>query len=158
MSKFTEATVGELSNYTEVRRIQSGHTRGLTIAEALVGMVVLALLLTAVLGTLIQASYLERTDEEQTEVLAVVQGLIESRIDEARTPTGFQNLQSHALAPTPDPGYLWEEELTELDLGLKKLTVSLYHADPNNPAVVDASRIRGGHAITLSVTLVEPTP
>lgn len=121
-------------------------------------MVVLALLLTALLGTVIQVAYLERTDEEQTEVLAVVQGLIELRIDEARTPNGFDNLTSHSLAPTPDPGYLWEEEVSDLDLGLKKLTVSLYHADPNNPNIVDASRIRGGHAITLSVTLVEPTP
>ncbi len=134
------------------------HTRSLTIAEALIGMVVLGLLLTAVLGTVIQASYLERTDEEQTEVLAVAQGRIEARIDEARTATGFANLQSQPLTPTPDPGYLWEEELTELDLGLKKLTVSLYHADPNDPTKVDASRIRSGHAITLSVTLVEPTP
>ena len=44
-----------------------------TLAEVLIGMVVLTLVVLAVLGILIQSSYLEQNDTEQTEALALAQ-------------------------------------------------------------------------------------
>ena len=130
--------------------------RASTIAEVLVGMVVLSMVVLAVLGILIQSSYLERTDGEQTEVLAITQGILEQRIDEARLKQGFQDLASLPLSPCVEPEFLYEQEVQELELGLKKLSVSVYYADRSNPGVPDSSRVRQGHALTLSVTLVEP--
>ncbi|MFA5505642.1 MAG: hypothetical protein WC314_14640 [Vulcanimicrobiota bacterium] len=134
------------------------YTRGSTLAEVLIGMVVLTLVVLAVLGILIQSSYLEQNDSEQTEVLALAQGLLEARVDEARILENYQSLTSTGLTPCIDPAYLYEQGVKELPKGIKKVSVSIYHVDPNDPSVPDSSRAHGGRALTLSVSLAEPTP
>lgn len=129
---------------------------GSTLAEVLVGMLVLLLVMLAVLGVLIQSSHLERSDAEQTQVLALAQGLMEMRVDQARLLEGYDELESLPLQPTEDEKFLYRQEVSELPLGLKKLSISIYHADRNNPGSPDTKRVRDGHAITLSVSLAEP--
>lgn len=121
-------------------------------------MVCLTLVVVGVLGLLVQSAYLEQTDQEQTTVLALTQGLLEERVDEARVLEGYANLNSIPLSPTSEPGYLFEQTVRELGLGVKKITVSVYHADPADPATADESRPHGGKALTLSVSVGEPTP
>ncbi|MCA9777519.1 MAG: hypothetical protein KC800_12405 [Candidatus Eremiobacteraeota bacterium] len=128
-----------------------------TLAEVLISMVVLTLVVLAVLGILIQSSYLEQNDAEQTEVLALAQGLLEAQLDEARVLEQFNALESVSMTPTVDPNYLYEQRVTDMPLRMKKISISVFYADPNNPSVPDASRERGGRALTLSVAVVEPT-
>ena len=128
-----------------------------TLAEVLIGMVVLTLVVLAVLGILIQSSYLEQNDTEQTEVLALAQGLLETQVDEARVLESFRSLESVSMTPTSDPGYLYEQRISDMPMRMKKITVTVFYADPNNPSVPDSSRVHGGRALTLSVAVVEPT-
>lgn len=128
-----------------------------TLAEVLIGMVVLTLVILAVLGILIQSSYLEQTDSEQTEVLALAQGLLEARVDEARVLENFHSLSSVSITPCEDPNYLYEQSVRDLPMGVKKITVSIFYANPNDPSVPDPNREHGGRALTLSVSLAEPT-
>lgn len=131
--------------------------RASTLAEVLIGMVVLTLIVLAVLGILIQSSYLEQTDTEQTEVLALAEGLVETRVDEGRTLEGFQSLESIPLSPCSDPDYLFEQVVTDMPMGMKRVTISIFYAQENDPTLPDTTRVRDGHALTLSVALAEPT-
>lgn len=128
-----------------------------TLAEVLIGMVVITLVVVAVMGILIQSSYLEQNDTEQTEVLALAEGLLEARVDEARVLENFQELSSISLTPCGDPDYLYDQTVTDMALGMKKITISVYYADPKDPTQPDPTRVHGGRAITLSVALAEPT-
>jgi type II secretory pathway pseudopilin PulG len=128
-----------------------------TLAEVLVAMVVLTIVVLAVLGILIQSSYLEQNDVKQTEILALAQGLLESRVDDARVLEGFQDLESIALTPCINPDYLYEQLVSDMPLGMKRISVTIFFADPNNPTQPDPSLSRGGHALTLSVAIAEPT-
>ena len=141
----------------QIRKHFNTNLKASTLAEVLIGMAVLTLVVIAVLGILIQSSYLEQTDTEQTRVLAMAEGLVEARVDDARVLENFQNLQSISLTPCVDPDFLYKQVVTEMPLGLKKVSISVFYADPNNPTQPDTSRNRGGEALTLSVAIAEPT-
>ena len=132
--------------------------QGATLAEVMIGLLVFAIFTLAITATLIQAARLEQKEEENTHVTFVAQRLIEQRVDEARTPTGYANLANVPVSPAPEAGFLYQQEVVELTPGLKKITVSLFYVDRENPAVVDAGRPRGGEALTLGVTVGEPHP
>ena len=129
--------------------------RGSTLAEVMIGMVVLAFVVLAVMGILIQSSYLEQSDTQQTEILALAQGLLEVQIDQARVLEGFRTLESISTTPTSDSSY--QQQITQMPLHMKKISVSIFYADPTNPNVPNLDRVRGGRALTLSVAVVEPT-
>ena len=133
------------------------NTSASTLAEVLISMVVLTLVVLAVLGILVQSSYLEQNDAEQTEVLALAQGLMEARVDDARVLEGFQDLESISLTPCANPDYLYEQVVADMPLSMKRITISIFFADPDDPSLPDASKSRGGQALTLSVVLAEPT-
>lgn len=139
---------------TRANRLQA---RASTLAEVLIGMVVLALVVVSVLGILVQSSYLEQTDADQTEVLAIAQGLMETQVDTARTLEGYESLQTVALTPAFNPDFLYSQTITEMPLDMKRISVSVFYADPQNPSIADSSRAREGHALTLSVAVAEPT-
>jgi hypothetical protein len=61
------------------------------------------------------------------------------------------------MTPTSDPGYLYEQLVSDMPMRMKKITVTVFYADPSNPSVPDSSRVHGGRALTLSVVVVEPT-
>ena len=131
--------------------------RGSTLAEVMIGMVVLAFVVLAVMGILIQSSYLEQSDTPQTEILALAQGLLEVQLDQARVLEGFRTLESISTTPTSDSSYLYQQQITQMPLHMKKISVSIFYADPTNPNVPNLDRVRGGRALTLSVAVVEPT-
>ncbi|MFA7482239.1 MAG: hypothetical protein WC314_17160 [Vulcanimicrobiota bacterium] len=132
-------------------------SRASTLAEVLIGMVVLSIAVLALLGILIQSSYLDRADATSTEVLAIAEGLLEVSLAQVQDRDGFQGIAAISLTPADNPDYLYERRVSELTSGLKKLSISLYYADPGDPTLPDPQRGQDGHALTLSVTVTEPT-
>lgn len=130
--------------------------RGSTLAEVIVGMLVLTVVILAVLGILIQSGKLDQVDTLQTEVLSITQGLIEERVDAGRSLKGFNGLSTTPLSTTSDPALLYKQEVSELSLGLKKVSITTYYADPAKPTKIDPSRPNGGQALALSIVLVKP--
>jgi hypothetical protein len=144
-------------HHEQIRRHHQSSLKASTLAEVLIGMAVLTLVVIAVLGILIQTSYLEQTDTEQTQVLALAEGLMEERVDETRVLETFRELESVSLTPCVNPDFLYEQVVTDMPLGMKKISISIFYADPNDPTQPDTSKSRGGHALTLSVAIAEPT-
>ena len=123
----------------------------------MVGLALFAVASLAILGLVIQSAKLDVKEEENTQITALAQQLLEREVDRARTFEGFDELDNVTLSPTDDPAYLYEETVTEVSRGLKKVTITLYFADPANPTSPDPSRPRGGECFTLSTILGEPT-
>lgn len=122
----------------------------------MIGLALFAMFALAITGLLIQAARLDAQEEVNTQVTAVAQQLLEEQIDKAREYDGYDNLQNVVLGPTSDSQFLYSQKTTELAPGLKKVQVSLFFADPEDPTSVDTSRPRHGESLTLSVVLGEP--
>lgn len=131
---------------------------GATLAEVLIGLALFIVFSLAILAVLIQSAKLDRREEENTAISALGQMLLEERINQARTMQGYQSLANAGLSPSGDPGFLYDAEVVDVSDGLKKVTVTVYFADPDSPGVRDARRPRNGQALTLSVILGEPHP
>lgn len=136
----------------------SDHKNGATLAEVLIGLALFIVFSLAILAVLIQSAKLDRREAENTAISALGQMLLEERINRARTMEGYQALAGVGLSPTGDPDFLYDAEVVDVSDGLKKVTVTVYFADPDSPGVRDATRPRSGQALTLSVILGEPHP
>lgn len=123
----------------------------------MVGLALFAVASLAILGLIIQSAKLDVKEEENTQISAVAQQLMELEVDKARDHEGYDSLANVLLTPTSDPDYLYEETVTDVSDGLKKVTVTLYYADPNNPNTADITRPKAGECFTLSTIIGEPT-
>ena len=131
---------------------------GATLSEVMIGMALFAVFSLAVLGLVVQTAKLDAQEEENTQLTAVAQQVVELEVDKARLYDGYQALKDVALTPTTDPHFLYQETVSEVTPGLKKITVTLYHAKESDPTKVDTKRARKGEALTLSVVVGEPHP
>ena len=127
----------------------------------MVGILVFSMFSLAVLGMLARAADLSRRDAEINQVNQLCQGYLEETLMVARDPQGYQQLVSLSLRPARDPHFLYALDVEELHqghetLGLKNLTVLLYHADPGNPSLPDLRRVRGGLATCLGTRVEAP--
>lgn len=140
------------------RAVTSFRPRGATLSEVMIGMALFAMFSLAILGLIIQSAKLDAQEEENTQLAAVAQQLLELEVDKARTFEGYAQLTEVTLAPTSDPQFLYRETVREVTPGLKKITVTLFHARQSDPETVDTARPRQGEALTLSVIVGEPHP
>lgn len=124
----------------------------------MIGLALFAMFSLAILGLIIQSAKLDAQEEENTQLSAVAQQVLESEVDRGRTIKGYSELTDVALKPTTDSRFLYRETVREVTPGLKKITVTLYHANPTDPDAIDATRPRQGEALTLSVIVGEPHP
>lgn len=142
----------------EAELLNTSERRGAALSEVMIGLALFAMFSLAVMGVLIQSARLDAQEQENTQLTALAQRLVEERIDTAREYQGYHSLSGVSVSPTSDPHFLYTADIIDVSEGLKKLTVTIYHADPDNPTVVDSSRARGGESITLSVVVGEPNP
>ncbi len=126
-----------------------------TLAEVMIGLTVFSLFALAILGTLIQAARLEQNEAEHTRITLLAQALLERNIDRSRGYQGFHSLANIALTASDQIGYLYARRVSDLSAGLKKITVSVYRADPADPSQLASAQPK---ALTLSVTVGEPHP
>lgn len=124
----------------------------------MIGLALFAMFSLAILGLIIQSAKLDAQEEENTQLSAVAQQVLEREVDRARTYKGYLDLEDITLQPTSDPQFLYSETVREVTPGLKKISVTLYHTRKNDPHTVDNTRPRGGEALTLSVIVGEPNP
>src|SRR5688572_3496722 len=117
-------------------------TKGATLAEIVVGLLVFSLFALAVLAMLGSSAHLNQRGTELNQIHQLSQGIMEEAVMAARSQDGYQQLQSLGLRPCADARFLYALEVEEQTqgtevLGLKKLSVLLYFADPENPAIPD---------------------
>lgn len=116
------------------------------MAEIVVGLLVFSVFALAVLAMLGSSANLNQRGTELNQINQLSQGLMEQAVMAARSQAGYQQLQSLGLRPCPaDPRFLYALEVDEQTqgtevLGLKKVSVLLYFADPENPAIPDQRR------------------
>lgn len=135
--------------------------RGATLAEIMMGLLVFSLFSMAVLGMLARAAELSQRDAELNQVNQLCTGLLEQALIAARSPQGYQDLASTGLVTAPDPHFLYAldvhaETRGHEDLGMKKIQVMLYYADPGDPDQPDPRRARGGLALCLGTDVQAP--
>lgn len=122
-----------------------GMRKGATLAEVIVGLLVFTLFALAVLAMLGTSANLNQRGTEMNQINHLSQGLMEEAVMAARSQTGYQKLQSLGLRPCADARFLYALEVEEQTqgpevLGLKKVSVLIYFADPENPAIPDKRR------------------
>lgn len=131
--------------------------RGSTLAEVIVGILVFSLFALALLGVMGQSVQLNRRGKELQQVHSLTEGYLEELIMLGRTPVGYAALASQALRPCPDADYVYATEVSELNPGLKKVCVMVYHHDSyGSAAAIDPRRPNGGLALCLSSLLEQP--
>lgn len=146
---------------------KSHPTRGATLGEVIVGLGLFSLLTLAVVGVLVQTAYLDTRDTEITETTSLADSLMERRVSAARVYESYDALQSTPAGDywTLDAGradgldgrYIYRVEVTETVPAMKKISVSVYHRDPQaTPPAPDTRKPRDGRAVTVGTVVVEP--
>lgn len=148
-------------------RLQYPCSQGTTLAEVIVGLGLFSLLTLAVVGMLVQTAYLDTRDTQLTETTLLADSLMEQRVSAARefehyqgllsTPAGEFWLLDSGRADGLDARYIYRVDVVEPIPAMKKITVSIYHRDPDFPApTANTSKGRRGHAMTVGTALAEP--
>jgi hypothetical protein len=141
--------------------------QGTTLAEAIIGLGVFAMLTLAVVGTLIQTARLDSKDTGLTETTFLVDSLMERRVADARKYEAYRDLMATpsgeywALEPDRPDGlqtrYIYRVEVEEPITAMKRVVVSIYHRDPVFPVPTpDTNKGRQGLAVSVGTLLAEP--
>jgi hypothetical protein len=140
---------------------------GATLAEAIVGLAVMAMLSLAVVGMLIQTAHLDTKDTQLTETTFLADALMEARVSDAREYEGYRDLRSTPsgefwqLQPNRPDGlqerYIYRVEVQQPIPAMKRVIVSVYHRDADFPVpTADTHKGQAGMAVTVGTLLAEP--
>ena len=130
---------------------------GATLAEVVFGIMIFALFVFGVLGTLGQSAHLNVRDKEVNQVNSLTQGYLEQIVMQAKTRPGYYQLASSGLRASDDPDFIYALDVRPGFPGTTKVAVLLYYHDPSGPALTpDPRRPRGGLALCLSTLVGEP--
>lgn len=140
---------------------------GATLAEAIIGLSVFAMLSLAVVGTLIQVAHLDTRDTGLTETTFLADGLMEKRVSDARRYESYRDLLTTpsgnywALDSERPDGlhkrYIYRVEVNEAMPALKRIVVSVYHRDGDFPVPTpDTGKGNQGLAVSVGTLVAEP--
>lgn len=143
------------------------NVNGATLAEAIVGLAVFAMLTLAVVGTLIQTARLDTKDTGLTETTFLADTLMEKRVADARQYEAYRDLlatpSGEYWALEPDRAdnlqtrYIYRVEINEPMPAMKRVIVAVYHRDPDFPTPTpDLDKGQDGMALSLGTLIAEP--
>ena len=141
--------------------------QGATLAEAMIGLAIFAMLTLAVVGTLIQTARLDTRDTGLTETTFLADSLLETRLADAREYESYRDLLATPSGQywTLDPGradglearYIYRVEINEPMPAMKRVIVSVYHRDASaSVPTPDIRQGQAGMALSLGTLIAEP--
>lgn len=141
--------------------------QGATLAEAMIGLAIFAMLTLAVVGTLIQTARLDTRDTGLTETTFLADSLLETRLADAReyesyrdllaTPSGQYWTLDSGRADGLEARYIYRVEINEPMPAMKRVIVSVYHRDANaSVPAPDIGKGQAGMALSVGTLIAEP--
>lgn len=131
--------------------------RASTLAEVALGVAIFSLFVLGLIGVLGRSVHLSRRGREIEQAHQLTQSYLERLISQAREPEGYLRLASIGLSQSYNPDYLYSVDISEVQPGLRRLCVRLYHHDPHGtPLAVDTRRVHQGLAICLGTVVNQP--